>query len=240
MNVKGVLSVVLCFIFTINADFVEDYCWRDYDGVIPSDAFKAGIDRDGKPIYIGQVLFEDKLIPGKIHHDSNDIHIEFHKARVLNETIKILCTSHPEHFKWIATSTNDVLDVGKNHHLFEGGFEKRVTTYIGRTKSFDELTVGKVICWETYCIPLSTVEQGQYHTHGKFEILSYGPNGKAETITSETLRKSTETPTPLEPVGPVEESFVVTRRSVSPGWYVFLVIGTAILIVAVIILVRRC
>ncbi|KAF2886203.1 hypothetical protein ILUMI_19971, partial [Ignelater luminosus] len=89
MNVKVVLSVVeLCFIFTINANIIEDYCWRDYEGIIPPDAYKAGIDRYRKPIYIGQVLFENKLIPGKIHHNTKEIHIQFTKAYVRNEGIK--------------------------------------------------------------------------------------------------------------------------------------------------------
>lgn len=119
------------------------------------------------------------------------------------------------------------------NHLFEGGFEKTVTTYVGRAWSFSELTVGKVICWPTYCIPLTTIEQGKYHTHREFEVLTYNPDGKAGTITSETLTEArTETT--------VQEAFEEMRRSVSPGWYVFLVIGTAILIAVVIILVRRC
>ncbi|KAF2901241.1 hypothetical protein ILUMI_04945 [Ignelater luminosus] len=229
MNTKVVLSVVLCFIFTINADFVEDYCWRDYDGVIPSDAFKAGIDRDAKPIYIGQVLFGDKLIPGKIHHGTNEIHIEYDvTAHRINETIKILCTKHPEHFKWIKTEKQNVFDLGKENNLFEGGFEKGVTTYIGRIWSFDELTVGKVICWPTHCIPLSTVEKDQYHYHSTFEILTYDSNGKEGINTSETTTKAL-----------VKERLVAPKRSLSPAWYIFLVIGTAVLIIIVIILIRR-
>lgn len=42
------------------------------------------------PIYIGQVLFEDKLIPGKIHHGTNQIHIEYDvTVHTINETIKV-------------------------------------------------------------------------------------------------------------------------------------------------------
>lgn len=52
--------------------------------------FKAGIDRNGKPIYIGQVLFQNKLIPGKIHANTNEIHIEFYRAYTINETIKVI------------------------------------------------------------------------------------------------------------------------------------------------------
>lgn len=146
--------------------------------------------------------------------------------------IQILCTDHPEHFKWVETRTNKVLDVGQKNHLFEGGFEKNSTTYIGRAWSFDELTVGKVICFPTICKSLTTIEQGKDHTHGKFEVLTYEPDGKAETTSETPIETRTET-TFYEPLQEM-------RRSVSPGWYVFLVIGTAILIVTMIILVRRC
>lgn len=56
---------------------------------MPMDAFKAGKDRNGKAIYIGQVLFDNKLIPGKIHENDEFIHFEFYKAYKANETIKV-------------------------------------------------------------------------------------------------------------------------------------------------------
>lgn len=107
-----------------------------------------------------------------------------------------------------------------------------MTTYIGRAWSFNELTIGKVICWPSRCIPLTTVEQDKYYEHKKYEILTYVPNGKTEIITSEM---PTEAPTE----NPVKEPIQAPIKSVSPAWYVFLVIATAVLIAVVVILVRR-
>ncbi|KAF2900598.1 hypothetical protein ILUMI_05583, partial [Ignelater luminosus] len=134
----------------------------------------AGIDRDGKPVYIGQTLSEDKLIPETIRHDRNKIHAVLDlRAFAGNRKIKILCTKHPERFKWIKTEMPNVFDVRKETNLFEGGFEKGVATYIGRTWSFKQLTVGKVICTHTSCKSLNTVEKGHNRSHDKFEILTY-------------------------------------------------------------------
>lgn len=66
-----------------------DYCWRDYDGVTPSDAFKAGFDKNQKPVYIGQVLYNNKLVPGNIYENINEIHFEFGSAYAETKNIKV-------------------------------------------------------------------------------------------------------------------------------------------------------
>ena len=52
-----------------------DYYWRDYNGVVPFDAFPAGRDINGNDTYIGQVyvhllgLFVGQIIPGTTQVD---------------------------------------------------------------------------------------------------------------------------------------------------------------------------
>lgn len=218
MHLSEIVLVVAVCLLSICANsygsFVEDYCWRDYDGIIPSDALKAGTDRKGRPIYIGQTLYDNKLIPGKIHENVNEIHIEFYEAFLINETIKILCSQHPEKFYWFKTKFDEILNL-KNRYLFEGGYEKGVITYVGRTMSHGELTVGKVICWPSSCIKLTTIENGTWYPHGEFEILAYKP------VVDKTNSSS---------------------YSSSPSFltYFLLVLATAGLIVIVVLIVRRC
>ncbi|KAF5285928.1 hypothetical protein FQA39_LY04389 [Lamprigera yunnana] len=170
-----IVIFVLFWIGSNAENFIEDYCWRDYNGQIPRDALKCGKDKNEKPIYVGQVLYENKLIPGKIHENDPKIHFEFYKAYTANETIKILCVRHPERFEWISVKYYEVYHMN-GKHFFPGGFERGYNTYIGRAKSHGELTVGKVICSTTNCIRLTTIENGTWYDHDEYEILTYNPD----------------------------------------------------------------
>ena len=172
-----IVFLIYYITYVYSENFIEDYCWRDYNGIIPTDAYPCGTDRKGKPIYVGQVLYENKLIPGKIHHNDPNIHYEFYKAYTANETIKILCVRHPERFEWIRVKYYEIFHMNTKH-FFLGGFESGYDTYIGRAKSHGELTVGKVICSPTSCIRLTTIENGTWHDHDEFEILTYNPNAE--------------------------------------------------------------
>lgn len=85
--------------------FFIDYYWRDYRGVLPKDAFRAGIDELGRPIYFGQVLFEEKLIPGKIYENDPNVYFDwivFERKQTINA--KVICnfstyTSQNPHFQ---------------------------------------------------------------------------------------------------------------------------------------------
>lgn len=44
--------------------------WRDFEGSIPNDALKGGVDIIGQPIFIGQVLYKQMLIATKIYSNS--------------------------------------------------------------------------------------------------------------------------------------------------------------------------
>ncbi|KAF2880239.1 hypothetical protein ILUMI_25933 [Ignelater luminosus] len=88
-NILSAFILLYCGFPRCSCIFEEDYCWRDYDGVIPSDAFKAGLDKNQRPIYIGQVLYQNKLVPGSIYENKNEIHFEFGKAYTETKNIKV-------------------------------------------------------------------------------------------------------------------------------------------------------
>lgn len=235
LKFNSVLSVLVVCLFYINgkgyAHFIEDYCWRDYEGVVPPDALKAGKARDGSPIYVGQTLYDGKLIPGKIHENANEIHIEFHTAHNLTENIKILCTEYPEMFEWVKTHYDKVLDLA-NVHLFEGGFEKGYLTYVGRQVSHGELTVGKVVCFDRDfdrgCYKLTTIEDGKWYDHSEFEILTYNPDVEV-TVKATTERSG-------------DGDHASMSHHEKPGFwsYFLLVLIISVLIVLVVLAVRRC
>jgi len=182
-KLSGIMFVGALYLCIVNArhfiNFIEDYCWRDYDGIIPQDALKGGTDKQGRPIYVGQVLYENKLIPGKIHENDDKIHFEYYQAYSANETIKILCTEHPERFEWIPVKYYEVFHI-KGKHLFEGGYEKGFTLYVGRALSHGEMTVGKVVCSPTNCIRLTTIENGTWYDHDEFDILTYNQDALSD------------------------------------------------------------
>ncbi|KAK4874551.1 hypothetical protein RN001_013911 [Aquatica leii] len=168
------ITVILCIIHAETKYFAEDYCWRDFNGAIPSDAFPAGVDKNGKPIYVGQVLFQDKLINGQIFSDKNVIYFDWlWKEYSSDKNIKILCTEQPQKFEWVPTCYNEVLFIQKI--LVPGGFED-YPTYIGRAQCDNEKRVGKIICKPTECFELFTTQNGYTKGHEKFEILTYNPS----------------------------------------------------------------
>ncbi|KAB0794042.1 hypothetical protein PPYR_13662 [Photinus pyralis] len=171
----SVLLLVLCA-SGHSKHFVDDYCWRDFVGIIPSDAFKAGVDKSGNPLYIGQVLFDEKLINGKIFTDSDYVYFNwFFREHSKNKNGKIFCTNQPQKFEWIKTSHNKVLSLMNRKTLVPGGFEE-YTTYIGRVLLRSENAVGKVVVTKDECLGLFTTSEGRSLTYNDFEILTYNPS----------------------------------------------------------------
>ncbi|RZC36345.1 DUF3421 domain containing protein, partial [Asbolus verrucosus] len=98
------------------------YYWRDYNGVIPSDALPAGKDFNGDDTYIGQVythqygLFVVQIFPGQKVLDY--ICMGLKKA---DSDIKILCTQHKESFSWWLTTAKTFYADTANKHAVVGG-----------------------------------------------------------------------------------------------------------------------
>ncbi|KAF5292707.1 hypothetical protein FQR65_LT11175 [Abscondita terminalis] len=137
------------------------YYWRDYEGIIPCDAYPSGLDSSGRNIYVGQVLHGNKLIPGKIYEGDPNIYFQYRQAALQSATnIKILCTKSPHALEWYATTANDIPMI-TNQLIVRGGFEPNTYTYVGRVYTGGETAVGKVICLDTECLGLYIAKDGR-------------------------------------------------------------------------------
>ncbi|KAF2895668.1 hypothetical protein ILUMI_10527 [Ignelater luminosus] len=171
------LVLILISIHFINGvkTHIEGYYWRDFEGIIPEDALPGGLDRNGLPIYIAQVLFENKLIPGELYENDPNVYYEW-AGQVLTATdnVKILCSQYPEKLEWLPTK-HDVVRL-TNKLLIKGGYEPGRSIYIGRAYSTGETNVGKVVCRETDCSGLYVARDGKRIKHrAAFEVLSFNP-----------------------------------------------------------------
>lgn len=193
-----------------------DYCWRDYDGKIPSDALPAGMDKDGKQLYIGQVLYENKIIAGKIREGDNKIYIEYFSVEYSSSenvkvicvicnlwfsfnnifTLQIFCTKSPSKFEWIPTRNTEVLNLLPGKTLIKGGFEPSCTMYLGRLKTYDSLNVGKVMCCQqNSCYGIYTTNDGKGRLDDVFQILSYNKDNSGSFNFPEIGTRYNVTPT---------------------------------------------
>ncbi|KAB0792202.1 hypothetical protein PPYR_14161 [Photinus pyralis] len=168
---------------------ITGYYWRDYNGVVPPDAFIATRDDYNNPIYIGQVLHSDKLIPAKILHNDKAAYYEFgDKEHEKKENVKIFCTTEPEQFEWIPTSSQE-LNTITGKFLVKGGYEPNAVTYIGRVKSAGEPLIGKVMADRSKDVVYVT-QNGKSHSFPTYEVLSYQKkklHGQHTTIVVKTI-----------------------------------------------------
>ncbi|KAF2895658.1 hypothetical protein ILUMI_10517 [Ignelater luminosus] len=182
-EVNGVtyLGKIVC-----STDDCFEYCWRDYVGIIPEDAFAGGMDKRGKPTYIGQALHEDKLIPGQIFVNDDKVHFEWaFEAYAKSENVKILCTERPGAFEWIDTTNEDVNDLALNETLFYGGFEPNHFTYIGRALADGVTNVGKITCTLDSCLGILITHNDEINLHQVFQILAYNSTMSIDFRSSE-------------------------------------------------------
>lgn len=67
-----------------------NYYWRDYTGIIPSDAVPGGTDINKVTTYIGQGFVKDQgIIPGIIYAGHNHITVPTHGTQNLDTYIKV-------------------------------------------------------------------------------------------------------------------------------------------------------
>ncbi|KAF5299416.1 hypothetical protein FQA39_LY11562 [Lamprigera yunnana] len=165
-----------CFLY-------EEYYWQDFQGVIPKNALAGGKDINGKPIYIGQVLYASKLLPAKIYGNDNKAYYTWGVEYSTTKDIKILCAPHPERFKWVPTKKNEIHKL-INHRPVRGGWEPGYDLYIGRAFYKSETLVGRV---RVAGVPTSNL--GLYISADKkevivndFEILTYDPENTDKEV----------------------------------------------------------
>ncbi|RZB38911.1 DUF3421 domain containing protein [Asbolus verrucosus] len=114
-----------------------DYYWRDYNGMIPDDAFPGGKDKDGNDIYIGQIYVHCYgLCIGPIFPGRREVEFYCWGTNRVTNVIKILCTQRPDDLKWLTTnySTFHLHTINKNLVIggYDGKAEQVHNYYIGR------------------------------------------------------------------------------------------------------------
>ncbi|KAB0792201.1 hypothetical protein PPYR_14160 [Photinus pyralis] len=167
-----IASFVVFNIFLAQGNALGFY-WREFDGTIPEDAFPAGVDMFNRPIYIGQALYNNMLIPATIYEDDKTAYFE-HGGREQHgtENVKIFCTDAPDQFEWIRTNTKDIKTI-PSKFLFRAGYEPNISTYIGRIRAYGEVLVGKVNA-ESGSDGLRVVRKGKAKTFTtNYDVLTY-------------------------------------------------------------------
>jgi len=175
-QIKEFTLLVTVFLFYPNIECcnnIEDYYWRDYSGIIPSDALPGGLDRSGRPMYIGQILHRNMLLTAKLYlNDNKGYYGATQKEFTGANNIKVLCTQHPDRFEWIETTADDIPKLA-DRHLIIGGHEPGYTMYIGRAYYKLETAVGKVSTGNPENHGLYVTHEGTESKLKSFEILAY-------------------------------------------------------------------
>ncbi|KAF2883236.1 hypothetical protein ILUMI_22941 [Ignelater luminosus] len=158
---------------TLNPFFVE-YYWREYNGIIPSDAIPGGFDSAGNPTYIGQIPYRGpRLLPATINKDCNTAYSTVYGREVTADThVKILCSKNQDRYSWIPTRYED-LHLLTTCQLVVGGMEKENTLYIGRIYHDRKTRIGKVYDSHTSREGLLVPYKGKEIEFMSFEVLAY-------------------------------------------------------------------
>ncbi|KAF5302555.1 hypothetical protein FQR65_LT00927 [Abscondita terminalis] len=171
------IILFVCIIKKTIGKIDDGYYWRDYDGVIPRDALAGGLDENGEPIYIGQVLYYDKLLPAKIYPYDKNAYYTWGTEYSTRENVKILCTPYPEKLRWVDTK-KDELHLLINTHLVKGGFEPVYDIYIGRGFHKMQTLVGRIRAGNAphLNIGLYVSVPSKEVIVPSFQVLTYDPN----------------------------------------------------------------
>ncbi|KAF5271199.1 hypothetical protein FQA39_LY08206 [Lamprigera yunnana] len=180
-NCISLILPLLCVIFQIGFTIEQnDYYWKDYIGYIPNDAIAAGKDKQGQPVYVGQAFFKDiGLLPTTIYVGFPQIKVTaWGKVFETDKNIKILCSKHPDYYKWIPT-TIDAMHLLTNCLLLPGGTETDTTLHIGRANHQLETQIGKIYPCFSKFKGLALPHNGQEANYKTFEVLSYNCTSKS-------------------------------------------------------------
>ena len=121
-------------------------------------------------------MYDKYLIPAKIYITGVKAYYELGgKEYQTEKNIKILCTKHPEQFKWIPTNNDNIKRI--NDYLVIGGFEPGCTTYIGKVRTGGEVTIGKALADNLPIYAgLHVTKNGRGERHTSFDVLSFTPS----------------------------------------------------------------
>ncbi|KAF5302097.1 hypothetical protein FQR65_LT08648 [Abscondita terminalis] len=111
-NVKSSLAIGIVPQSVEAYNSVTDYYWRDYQGLVPSDAIVGGVDLDGIKTYIGQFSVEAQygqqkskihLLPATIRIGVVGAYAPYYGRVVYanhTDNVKVLCGPYASRFWW--------------------------------------------------------------------------------------------------------------------------------------------
>ncbi|KAK4874259.1 hypothetical protein RN001_013619 [Aquatica leii] len=178
-------SLALCLIILSSYDafkIVQDHYWREFNGLLPSDAIPGGTDETGDTTYIGQfsVVAEYNTDVASIHsvvatlYKGKDRAVAAYNGRAVysNETsnLKVLCAGYMGRYKWF----NPKSLFAPNCRFVTGGNEDGIHLYVGKATEGREKLIGKIFSDTSFhTSKLTAPHQGGEMTYDSYEILTY-------------------------------------------------------------------
>ncbi|KAK5638272.1 hypothetical protein RI129_012567 [Pyrocoelia pectoralis] len=151
--------------------YVICHYWKEYKGEVPIDAFSAGTDKEGKPVYVGQIFMHGYgLLPATIVPGSNVTFASSQKQVIeTNKDIKILCSLEGT-LRWYHPKISEELFCS----IVKGGSEVDQVVHIGRAIYKGETVLGRVFSyWDEYKGMWIAYNGKQVHITRSYEILNY-------------------------------------------------------------------
>ncbi|KAF5277187.1 hypothetical protein FQR65_LT03893 [Abscondita terminalis] len=179
---KVFLAVFLVHWFYGTTESIEDYYWRDFKGLVPSDAIPCVLDSD-ETSYIGQfsVVAEYNKDVADIHtlvatlYTGNRRAVAAYNGRTVyssdHSNLKILCSSNARYrYSW--KSIKSVFS--PNCRFVIAGYEDNVPMYVGRAVRGKDKVLGKVYSDTSFHdAKLSVPHQGGEEKYDAYELLTY-------------------------------------------------------------------
>ncbi|KAF5293551.1 hypothetical protein FQA39_LY03036 [Lamprigera yunnana] len=178
-----ILLILSCYnAYKIVQALLTEYYWRDFTGLLPTDAVPGGLDASGDITYIAQFS-----LPAEYNQDVSGIHTlvgtlrkgkDRAEAPYLGRTIysnetsnlKVLCAAYLGRYKWYPLKSL----YAPNCRLLIGGNEDGIPLYVGKAVQGREKLIGKLFSdTSVHSAKLISPYQGGEVTHETFEILTY-------------------------------------------------------------------
>ncbi|XP_030762114.1 uncharacterized protein LOC115886925 isoform X3 [Sitophilus oryzae] len=154
-----------------------DYFWRDYNEILPADAYPGGVDTHGQNVYVGLASVEE--IPGVYPtaiRPGKTVVVPIDGRREASKFKQILLytgSKQPERLKWMTSGAALLSSIPKSNHLILAGIEGRNRLYIGRQRDQGEIVIGKILTDDVNNVLMWYANDHTEASVSTYEILTY-------------------------------------------------------------------
>ncbi|KAJ8950639.1 hypothetical protein NQ318_010838 [Aromia moschata] len=182
------MNSISCLILSlfVGIQCCGDFYWREFEGVIPTDAISFGYsDFVQKQLYIGQAYIHNYgLMIGKIYNGAKQITVPCYGTKTTNTAIKILCAQDSRKYYWLSTTNETYSTDTANKCPVLGGYDETIpdhtnlthgVLHIGRINYLDDYVTGNIAAYHEYPLfyyVLNNVEKNS----AVYEVLMYSDN----------------------------------------------------------------